>query len=276
MSVLVGRSLARAAGLGVVAGVATAAGPIVYVGRLDLPEHPDLDASGRVGRPDRPVLDVVVVGDSSCTGPGLHDPRDIWLNQVLGRFGDQAFTVASYAVGGAQTTDVITDQLPAATARRRDLALVSIGTNDALHGRSPVGVHDRLAHIVDALLERSGAVMLLGVGDVGTAPRIPFPLSAVATTVAHTVDRVHARVARPRARVFKAPMWELTTASFRRRDDVWSTDRFHPNADGHALWADGAEPAVAAALDHLTAPTTVGGYPHPPTGGSSRLTTWPG
>lgn len=251
MGLRVGSAVARAAGLGIIAGAATAAGQIVYVGRLDLPEHPDLDASGQVGAADRPGLDVVVVGDSSCTGPGLDDPRDIWLNQLLARFDDHRFTVESFAVGGAKTADVIAEQLPVATSRRHDLAVVSAGANDALHGRSPAGVRDRLAHIVDALLEWSGAVVLLGVGDVGTAPRIPFPLSAVATTTSRSVDLVHARVARSRPRVFKAPMWERTTAAFRARDDVWSTDRFHPNAEGHALWADGAEPAVEAALAHL-------------------------
>jgi lysophospholipase L1-like esterase len=250
------RTVARAATTGLAAGVVTVAGQIVYVGRRDLPHHPDLDASGPVGRADRPSRDVVVVGDSSCTGPGLDRADDIWIRQLLRRFDHHAFAVRSVAVGGAQTADVIAGQLPAAVTAARDIAVVSVGANDGLHGRSPLAIEARLGRIVDALLDRASVVILAGVGDIGTAPRIPFPLSATATAVGRAVDLVHRRVARTRPLVFKAPMWERTTESFRARDDVWSSDRYHPNAAGHALWADAVEPAFAAALDHLEATVT--------------------
>ena len=48
-------------------------------------------------------------------------------------------------------------------------------------------------------------------------------------------------------------MWELTTADFRTRADVWSSDHYHPNAVGHGLWADAVEPAITRALTHLGA-----------------------
>jgi lysophospholipase L1-like esterase len=251
MALRVAKTVSRAAATGLAAGVATVAGQAVYVGRRDLPQHPDLDASGPVGTRGHPTLDVVVVGDSSCTGPGLHRADDIWIRQLLARFDRHRFAVDSFAVGGAQTADAIADQLPRATSRRRHVAVVSIGGNDALHGRNPLGVESRLGRIIDALLDRVEAVVLAGVGDIGTAPRIPFPLSATATAASRGADLIHRRVARTRPLVFKAPMWELTTEAFRARGDVWSSDRYHPNTLGHALWADAVHDAFAAAVEHV-------------------------
>jgi lysophospholipase L1-like esterase len=265
MAVAVARTVARAAMAGIAAGVVTVAGQIMHVGHLDLPEHPDLDATGTVGSPGLPMLDVVVVGDSSCTGPGLDRAADIWVRQLLASFDRHTFAVQSFAAGGAQTSDVIAGQLPAAMSRRRDIAIVSVAANDALHGRNPIGVEARLSRIVDELLDHAGAVILMGVGDVGSAPRLPFPLSAMATAVCRTVDLVHRRVAGTRPGVFKAPMCEVTTAAFRSRSDVWATDRYHPNAAGHTLWADAVRPAFADALAHIQkVPPIPTDQAHPP------------
>lgn len=245
------RTAARATASGLAATVATLYGQTRYVAHLDLPDHPDLDAGGPIGSGDTRVLDVVVLGDSACTGPGLDHADQIWIRQLLARFDDRAFAVESFAVGGATTSDVDDTQLPAALLGPRDLAVVSVGANDALHGHGVLGLERRLGHVVHALLSVAHAVVLTGVGDVGTAPRIPFPLSTAATAVARNADRAHRRVAQARSRVHKVPMWERTTAHFRTRDDVWSTDRYHPNAAGHGLWADAAEDTFARALAEI-------------------------
>ncbi|MEL7208586.1 MAG: hypothetical protein AAGK32_10210, partial [Actinomycetota bacterium] len=63
-------------------------------------------------------------------------------------------------------------------------------------------------------------------------------------------DHAHRRVALARARVHKAPMWD-TTPVFRTRTDIWSTDNYHPNGKGHAVWADVVEPAFARAVEDV-------------------------
>lgn len=242
-----------AAGAVVAAGasLATLAAQARHVARLGLPEHPDLDASGPIGPGDADPLDVLVVGDSSCTGPGLDHPDDIWVRQLLAAFGDRRFEVHSFAVGGSRCVDVKGEQLPAAGDRPRDLAIVSVGANDAIHGATAMTIQSQLTQIVEHLLGRCHVVVLPGVGDVGSAPRIPFPLSAAASTAARQADLAHARVARTRPHVLKAPMWQRSTDTFRTRTDIWSTDRYHPNAAGHAIWAQAVEGTMARALEHV-------------------------
>ena len=61
-----------------------------------------IDASGRVhGRQDGPPLTMVVLGDSTSTGPGLTDPEDTWFRQALAELDlPRPVEVVSLAVGG--------------------------------------------------------------------------------------------------------------------------------------------------------------------------------
>ncbi|MFZ1439531.1 MAG: hypothetical protein WAS75_10490, partial [Candidatus Microthrix subdominans] len=83
---------------------------LVWAGRRPLPEFPDVDASGVVpasAPSDEPPLSVVLLGDSTLTGPGLDAPQDIWLRQAIRRLRlGRAVRVDSLAVGGSRVSDV--------------------------------------------------------------------------------------------------------------------------------------------------------------------------
>ncbi|MDH5293929.1 MAG: SGNH/GDSL hydrolase family protein, partial [Acidimicrobiia bacterium] len=52
------------------AGMAVLAGEAYYAARRRLPSFEGLDPSGTFGDPDLPGLEIVVLGDSTVTGPG--------------------------------------------------------------------------------------------------------------------------------------------------------------------------------------------------------------
>lgn len=218
------------------------------------PELLSFDASCTVGS-GSPTLRVSVVGDSSCTGPGVDRPDQIWVREVAHRLAlhlDCTVDLVSFAIGGARSGDVVASQLEAAVASRPHLAMVSVGANDVLKA-VPLGVFaHNLDRIVAALTSTGAEVVLSGVGDLGTIPRLLPPLRQLVARRARRADHIHDRIA-VRHGVVKASQWGWARGQFRTRPEVWSPDKLHPNAEGHAVWADSAWGAVASMTESLGA-----------------------
>ena len=221
----------------------------------DFPSFPDLDPSGIFGDPAHPLRRIALLGDSTITAPGLESADDIWIRQLIPDLTDgYRLQIESAAFGGARLSDVVNVQIPELSGSF-DLALVSAGSNDALRGMTQLQMRQMLTRICDGLLEFCEVVVLAGAGDIGTAPRLPFPLSAIATARARATDIAHTAAANENDRIFHIPMWELTTPQYRTEKDLFSGDRFHPNRRGHAIWAKAALPTFQAALARPPSPT---------------------
>jgi lysophospholipase L1-like esterase len=222
--------------------------------RNGYPWFDDLDPSGEFGDPDRPQVDIVILGDSTITGNGLHEPDEIWIRQLMPKLtADYRIRVVSLATGGVKVGQVVEDQLSRALMERWDVAILSAGANDAIRaGFGPV-VETQLSRIVDALLDVSARVILLGVGDLGSSPRALFPFDHLLRYRGKALDRVHFRIAADRERVYKVPMWERSAAEFNARNDIWAADQFHPNRVGHAIWAKAIYPTLSATIDEVVA-----------------------
>jgi lysophospholipase L1-like esterase len=129
--------LAGAAGVpfAAMAAVGTVAAQFWYVAHRPLPSFLDLDPDGVFGPDSAPEVRLALLGDSTVTGPGLDSPDDLWSRQVVRRLAtDLRIRLVSVAAGGSRVRDVLVDQVPAAQQRRPDVAVVSVGANDAMHG----------------------------------------------------------------------------------------------------------------------------------------------
>ena len=227
---------------------------VAPIGSIPVHHHPphfgDLDPSGSFGDPALPSVSIVLLGDSTNTGPGLNSPEEIWVRQVVDRLTDRFHVeLTSVSKGGAKVGHVLRTQVRLVEGGAWDVAIVSVGANDALRGTPRRVMLKRLGHAVDRLLEVTGTVVLSGVGDLGTFPRAPAGVDRLLRRRGRTTDRVHRDVAAARPRVFKVSMWQRTAVQFRTRDDIWAADGFHPNAAGHRLWADAAYSTVLAAVE---------------------------
>lgn len=225
------------------------AGEVLYTGLRDVPRFDGTDASGTFGTPDLPPLHITILGDSSCTGPGLADPDQIWVRRIGAHFGRRyRTTVDSVAVGGSRAHDVLRDQVPTVLSTSPDLALVSVGSNDMLYG-VPLRTFERnLETIVAELLTCTPAVLLSGVGDLGTIPRLPFALTRIARWRSNQAERIHAEVASRHAGATKMPMRERCGRAF-TDPDIYSPDLLHVNEEGHRVWAEAAIPSIEAAIE---------------------------
>lgn len=233
-----------------VAGVTLAAlaAQTFYTVQRDLPSYEGLDASGIIGSPDLPSLRITALGDSTLTGPGLDRPEQIWIRRAADRLANRySITITSLAEGGSRTQDVLDRQLP--LVAEPDVAVLVVGSNDALHGVPTSVVRSNLVAIVEELLAQSKALIIAGVGDLGSIPRMPSPLSSVARLRGHQIDAVISQVAAVSDRIEKVAMWEMTASRFQReRSHIFAGDLFHPNEHGHQIWADAFYPSLIRAI----------------------------
>ena len=215
--------------------------------RPDLPSFTNQDISGTFGDPAAPPLRIVAVGDSSLTAPGLDDLEDAWLRRISRSYAERhRVELISLGVGGSRARDVVEGQLDAAVALRPDVAVVTVGGNDAIRLEPVRRYAANLEAIVGRLEEVSGAVLLVGVGDLGTIPRLPSSLRPYLSRRSLLFDRACLRVGVSHPRTVKAPARGSTAKAFRVDPALFAPDQFHASAAGHARFAETVAPAFAA------------------------------
>ncbi len=223
---------------GVTAGAVILGAEALYAVLHPAPRQTEFDPSGVFGDPAHPPFRVAVLGDSSVHAPGVAGPHEIWVNLICQTMGQsRRVTLRSFAVTGSRADDLLRDQLEPAIAFEPDMFLVSVGANDVIHGVGIRQFETRLDELVAALTESDALVILSGVGDIGTIPRLKPPLRNIVTRRSGRFDQVHQDVAsRYGAHVVE-----------HRKDDpaiwysdraLWSPDMFHVSAAGHRRWAD--------------------------------------
>lgn len=231
--------------------LATAGGlwaQVRHTANAPLPHFGDLDPSGRYGGDDgRRPLRVVVLGDSSMTGPGLGSPADIWIARAAASLG-RPVELRSHARGGSRARDVLDAQVPEALDERTDLVVVAVGANDAIHA-TPLRSY---ARTLERLLERLAdvaPVVSLGIGDLSVIPRLPRTFRPVVARRSASIDRIHTLVTADRDHVVRVPVSKLSDHLFRDRSrELFAADLFHPNRHGHSLWAELFRPYLERAL----------------------------
>lgn len=243
---------------------AVVVGQIIHTARRrDLPSYDNQDPSGDFGDPGLPRLRMVALGDSSITAPGVEDLDESFIRRIALHLADRyRVELRSVAAGGSKSRDVLADQLDRAITLEPDIALLSVGGNDAIRG-TPVSRYEAELHrIVASLHESAKAVALMGVGDLGTVPRLPPNLRWLMTSRAKSIDAANARVATRFPRLARSEYWEGESLKFTATDlSLFAGDRFHASGAGHALFAADAIPAVEAVLPYLNGSRASGSGP---------------
>jgi len=223
---------------------------VLWAARRRLPVGEEVDATGLLfdHLPGAP-LRVVVLGDSTLTGPGLISPEDVWVRQALAVLDlGRPIEVVSFAVGGSRAVDVL-GRLDAALAEGADAVVLAVGSNDAIHGtprRRFVETYDRL---LGEILRRVPVVAVTNVGELGHIARIPRPLRTLLSARGHSFCRAIESVV---ARHARAVLLDVSPANHHFRDrSLFGPDLFHPTSAGHSRWAEAVAPGLLLALSRL-------------------------
>lgn len=185
----------------------------------------------------------VAIGDSSTEG--LDDPDGRggyrgWANRLAERIAvaQGGVLYANLAVRGRRTREVREEQLPRALAMRPDFATVFCGTNDVVARRFDIDAVSEDLDLLYSTLTGQGATVL-----TFTMPDLAAVLP-MARRVAPRLAALNARI-RDLAARHGARCVDFEAHPVAADPRLWSDDRLHANAAGHARIAD----ALAHALE---------------------------
>jgi lysophospholipase L1-like esterase len=216
--------------------------------RSDLPSFPNQDASGEFGDPSLPRLRFVCVGDSSLTGPGLETVDSIFVRRIAMSYADRPHVeLISLAVGGSKATDVIEGQLEEAVELAPDIAVVSVGSNDAIRGINVRKYRERLDYILERLAQTSGAIVLVGMGDFCSIPRLPPSLRPYMSHRSRIFNDAARAAASAHPLTTKVHTQGRMVTAFNGDLEMFAGDHFHASDEGHRVFAEESMPAFGAA-----------------------------
>jgi lysophospholipase L1-like esterase len=199
--------------------------------------------------PGRPIT-MVVLGDSSAAGYGVHRPRETpgaLLATGMSRRLRRPVRLYRFAVVGSLSAG-LAPQVEAALERKPDVAVILIGGNDVTN-RTPHPVAVRF--LVEAVrkLRDAGAQVIVGTcPDLGAIQPIKPPLRWLARRWSRQLAAAQTMA------VVEAGGWTVSLgdllgprfAAEPARMFAW--DRFHPSAEGYAIAAAAMLPTALAAL----------------------------
>lgn len=184
----------------------------------------------------------VALGDS--TAEGLDDPDGRggyrgWADRLAERIAREqgGLLYANLAVRGRKASEVRAEQLERALAMRPDLAAVVAGTNDLLRARfDPSAVARELEAMQTALIQAGATVFSFTLPDLGPVMPLARPLRGRIHRFAEALAEASARSG--------ATLLDLTSHPVASDPRLWSADRLHANALGHARIAEGLAHAL--------------------------------
>lgn len=182
-------------------------------------------------------LTFAIIGDSAASGVGDSDSQGNYFG--WGYHLAQAFTEPLVYINasrpGAQSNEVLHDQLPKVLIHQPELVAVIVGGNDLLrNGFSPQVFEDNLNETL-AHIEKLGATsMLLELHD--PTQIVPMP-RLVARVCRRRVNAVN-QSTRKLARRYSSVLLETRSLDGIYQREKWHVDRMHPSKMGHQFIAD--------------------------------------
>jgi lysophospholipase L1-like esterase len=186
---------------------------------------------------------VAVLGDSIAEG--VREPHDgyrdlSWIDRIAEPLG--AVALGRRDLRAAEVREL---QLPAALGFRPDLAIVAAGGNDALRRSFSAERVGRELDAIAAPLRRAGAdLLMIELMDIVASGLVPPEQEAAVDERMRGLAEATRRVAARHG----AMLVEMRGHPSSADQDVYSSDRLHLNARGHAIVASEAIRVMSAAL----------------------------
>lgn len=194
-----------------------------------LPEPPgDREGAAGTGRP----LRLLIAGDSGAAGVGAPNQREALLGQLIADLATDFSVEWNLQATSGHTTAQTLERLGQLPQQTFDVAVTSLGVNDAISMVSLRNWRDRQARLRQLLRDRFGVRTLVvsGLPPVHGFPALPQPLR---WHVGSRATQLHRALARDVAAEADARFIDL-----RFSDDMalMASDGFHPGPKIYAEW----------------------------------------
>lgn len=200
------------------------------------------------------VATFIILGDSAAAGTGDADKNGTlrgWGFYLAQHF-NQPLVYANLSRPGAQSSEVLIDQLPKAIILEPTLTAVIVGGNDALrNGFNPLLLQRNLRQTLKALREIGSEIMLLQLHEPTQIAPLPKTLG---TIINRRMDSVNA-VVRAVGAEFGAHILAVRDIPDIYERNRWHVDRMHPSKFGHQILAQNFRELLSPNWD--IAPVTI-------------------
>ncbi len=205
---------------------------------------------GQSEGPGQP-LRLLAVGESPLAAVGLSEPSDTVARHLADHIAHASGRPVRWRIlaRGGYTAEAVRRQLVSQLDDwPADLILIGLGVNDSLRLRSVSRWQHDLRMLISDLHERTGPapVLLAGVPDMYHFPLLPFALRLLLGSRSRLLDFAAGQLAAQQSDTRYVSM-QLDA----RSHELFCEDGFHPNAQGHALWAEQLAPAALELLGNL-------------------------
>ena len=178
-----------------------------------------------------------VIGDSAASGVGDSNSSGQYFGWGfhLAQAFKEPLVYIHVARPGAQSHEVLNEQLPKILIHEPELVAVIVGGNDLLRNRfSPVVFRKNLENTVKQIILTGATVMLLELHDPTQIVPMPRLIARICRRRVAAVNRVTREIA------FRYSAILLNTRSLPDiyESNKWHVDRMHPSRLGHQFIAD--------------------------------------
>ncbi|MEY4152055.1 MAG: hypothetical protein RL470_114 [Actinomycetota bacterium] len=182
-------------------------------------------------------LTFAIIGDSAASGVGdsdVHGNHFGWGYHLA-----QAFTEPLVYINasrpGAQSKEVLHEQLPKILIHEPQLVAVIVGGNDLLrNGFSPKVFEENLNETLARIEEIGATSMLLELHD----PTVIVPMPRLVARVCRRRVNAVNQIIRKLARRYSSILLETRSLDGIYQREKWHVDRMHPSKIGHQFIAD--------------------------------------
>ncbi|MGW0706085.1 SGNH/GDSL hydrolase family protein [Streptomyces sp. NPDC002643] len=217
------------------------------------PDRPLTPYDHVYGAPDDPPLRLVMLGDSTAAGQGVHRARQTpgaLLASGLAAVAERPVELRNVAQPGAQSDDldrqvalVLEDptQVP-------DICVIMIGANDVTHRMPPTRSVRHLSAAVRRLRTAGAEVVVGTCPDLGTIEPVQQPLRWLARRASRQLAAAQTiGVVEQGGRTVS--LGDLLGPEFEQNPrELFGPDNYHPSAEGYATAAMAVLPSVCASL----------------------------
>jgi lysophospholipase L1-like esterase len=183
------------------------------------------------------VTTLAIIGDSAASGVGDSDEMSNYFGwgYHLAKVFNEPLTYINAARPGAQSSEVLHEQLPKVLIHNPDLVAVIVGGNDLLRNRFSPTIFEENLNVTLRQIEDSGATsMLLELHDPTKIVPMPQLLARICRRRVNAVNHVTRKLAQR----YSSILLETRSLPGIYERKKWHVDRMHPSKNGHEFIAD--------------------------------------